>query len=49
MTLAETTRSRTRRSRSATEVMASWDVLKLIRIAVWIAFCVLALIATLSH
>lgn len=44
MTLAETTRSRTRRSRSATEVMASWDVLKMARIAVWIVFCVLLIV-----
>lgn len=49
MTLAETTRSRTRRSRSATEVMASWDVLKLVRIGVCIAYCVLLVIASLTH
>jgi hypothetical protein len=43
MTLAETTRSRTRHRRSAAEL----DVLKLFRIGVWLAFCVLALLTTL--
>jgi hypothetical protein len=44
MTLAETTRSRTRRPRSAAEVMASLDILKLVRIGVWVAFCVLLVV-----
>jgi len=43
MTHAETTRSRTHRRRSATEVLY-W-----LRVAVWVAFCVLALIATFRH
>lgn len=44
MTLAEITRSRTRRSRSATEVVASLDWWKLVRVGVWVAFCVLLLV-----
>jgi hypothetical protein len=40
MTLAETTPSRTRRPRSVDDL----DVLKLIRLGVWIAFCVLLLV-----
>lgn len=38
MTLAETTRFRTRRSRSAT------DWMKLVRLVVWVAFCVLLIV-----
>lgn len=44
MTLAETTRSPIRRSRSATEVMASVDWMKLARFGVWLAFCVLLIV-----
>lgn len=44
MTLAEITRSPTRRAKSAGEVMADLDVWKLVRLAVWIAFCVLLII-----
>jgi hypothetical protein len=45
MTLAETTRYRTRRTRSATEVVSDLDVLKLVRLGVWVLFCVLLLLA----
>lgn len=44
MALAETTRSRPRRARSATEVVASLDWGQLIRFAVWVAFCVLLIV-----
>lgn len=44
MTLAETTRSRTRRTRSATEVMDHLDVWMLVRLGVWVVFCVLLIL-----
>lgn len=44
MALAETTRYRTRRAKSAADVMADLDVWKLVRLAVWVAFCVLLII-----
>jgi hypothetical protein len=44
MTLASTTPSRTRPARSAAEVMSQLDVLKLVRLAVWLAFCVLLIV-----
>ena len=44
MTLAETTRSRTHRSRSVTDVMWDLDVWMLVRLGVWVAFCVLLLV-----
>lgn len=44
MTLAETTRSRTRRARSVTDVHANVDYLKLIRFGVWVVFCVLLVV-----
>jgi hypothetical protein len=44
MTLAETTRSRTHRTRSATELFWSLDVWHLLRFVVWVAFCVLLLV-----
>ena len=44
MALVETTRSRTHRSRSATEVMASLDWWKLARFGVWVALCVLLIV-----
>jgi hypothetical protein len=40
MTLAETTQSRIRRPRSAGDL----DVLKLVRLGVWVAFCVLLIV-----
>lgn len=40
MTLAETTQSRTRRPRSVDDL----DVLKVIRIVSWLAFCVLLIV-----
>lgn len=40
MTLAESTRYRTRRAKSATDVMADLDVWKLVRLAVWVVFCI---------
>lgn len=44
MTLVETTRSRTRRARSAADVPANIDYLKLIRLGVWVVFCVLLVV-----
>lgn len=44
MTLAETTRSRTHRSRSVTEIVSDLDVMKLVRLAVWVAFVVLLIV-----
>lgn len=44
MTLAESTQSRIRRTRSATELVASVDVWKLVRFGVWVAFCVLLIV-----
>ena len=44
MTLVEITQSRIRRTRSATDRMASLDVMKLVRLGVWVAFCVLLLV-----
>lgn len=43
MTLAEITQFRTRRSRSATR--RPLDVMKLIRLAVWVGFVVLLVLA----
>lgn len=40
MTLAESTRYRTRRAKSATDVMADLDVWKLVRLVVWVVFCI---------
>ena len=44
MTLVEITQSRIHRTRSATERMASLDVWKLVRLGVWLVFCVLLLV-----
>jgi hypothetical protein len=44
MTLVSTTPSRTRRAKSAAEVMASLDRMKLLRFGVWVVFCVLLLV-----
>jgi len=44
MTHAETTRSPTHRAKSVAEVMETLDVLKLARLAVWVAFCVLLIV-----
>ena len=44
MTLAETTQSRNRRTRSATEVMWDLDVWMLVRLGVWVVFCVLLIV-----
>lgn len=44
MTLVETTQSRTRRQRSAGEAISTLDVLKILRLGVWLAFCVLLLV-----
>lgn len=44
MTLVETTQSRTRQARSVGEVVSTLDVLKLLRLGVWLAFCLLLLI-----
>ena len=40
MTLVEITRSRHRRARSA----GDWDILLLLRLGVWVAFCVLLIV-----
>jgi hypothetical protein len=40
MTLAEITRSPTRRAKSAGDVVADLDGWKLVRLVVWIAFCI---------
>ena len=44
MTLAETTPSRTHRARSAGDPMADLDVWKLVRLAVWVVFCILLIV-----
>lgn len=44
MTLAETTRSRTHRRTSAVDVFANVDWVKVLRLAVWVAFCVLLIV-----
>lgn len=44
MTLAESTRSHPRRTRSAAEVMWDLDVWMLVRLGVWVAFCVLLIV-----
>jgi hypothetical protein len=44
MTLAESTRYRTRRVKSAAEVMADLDRWKLARLAVWLVFCILLVV-----
>lgn len=44
MTLAEITRSPTRQARSVADVMANLDVLKLARLLVWVAFCILLIV-----
>lgn len=44
MTLAEITRSRTRRSRSATDVMRSLGVLYWVRFGVCLVYCVLLIV-----
>lgn len=44
MTLAESTRSRTPRRTSAIDVFAHLDWEKLIRLGVWVAFCVLLIV-----
>lgn len=43
MTLVEITRSRTRPARSASKSV-DVDVLQIVRLAVWVAFCVLLLV-----
>lgn len=44
MTHAGTTRSRTHRTRSATELLWSLDVWHVLRFVVWVVFCVLLLV-----
>lgn len=45
MTLVEITQYRIRRTRSATEGMASLDWWMLARLGVWVVFCVLLILA----
>lgn len=44
MALAETTRYRTRRVKSAGDVVSNLDVMLLVRLGVWVVFCVLLII-----
>lgn len=44
MTLAEITRSPTRRAKSAAEVVAGLDVWKIVRLTVWLVFCILLIV-----
>lgn len=44
MTLAESTRSRTPRKTSAVDVLSDVDWVKLARLGVWVAFCVLLIV-----
>lgn len=44
MTHAGTTRSQTHRTRSVTEFMWDLDVWMLVRLGVWVAFCVLLIV-----
>lgn len=44
MTLAEITRSPTRRAKSVADLVGDLDYMKLLRMSVWVAFCVLLIV-----
>lgn len=45
MTLAEITRSPTRRVKSVADAVSDLDYMKLLRLGVWVVFCVLLVLA----